>query len=147
MLRDVVNYGVPVQIKDDTAYHYDSIRNKHLSVYRILYGFGLNNRNISYPRIMAVGNILSSTSGYPISKMSTIISISAKVSSITTCSFLVLNNGVEIGSLMLMDEMLKSDSDFNINIDKDDYIQVLAKPISGVISFPEVVLEISGRLI
>jgi hypothetical protein len=79
--------------------------------------------------------------------MSTIISISAKVGSTTTCSFSVLRNGISVGSLMLTDEYIKSDNCFNVNVNKDDSIQILATPIIGVIDFPEVLLEISGRLI
>lgn len=147
MLRDIIHYGGSLQVKDNIVYRYDSSRNKHLSVYRTLFGFGINNRNISHSRIMTAGNILSSTSGYPISKMSTIICISAKVGSNTTCSFSVLKNGVDVGSLMLVDETINSDNNFDVNINKNDYIQMLANPIVGVIDFPEVILEISERFL
>jgi len=147
MLRDSAYRGIPLQIKDNIVYYYDSSRSKHLSVYRTLYGFGLNNRNISHPRIMSiVGGVLSLSAGYPISKTSTIIGISAKVSTNTFCSFSILKNGTGIGSLTLNNQQIKSNNNFNSNLDEDDYIQILANPILGVINFPEVTLEISWRL-
>lgn len=60
MLSDTI-HGIPLKVKNGIVYHYDSNRDKHLSLYRTLYGFGLRNRNISHPRIMAISEVKGQT--------------------------------------------------------------------------------------
>lgn len=149
MLRDTVTrIGPTIKVNGDgdILYYYDTKRSKYLSIYRLEYGFGIQNRNISHPRLMAMsGGVKASYAGYPIPRNSTIISISGRTTNNSNCSFQILKNGTNVGSLSFTNVKISYDNDIDIDLDSGDYIQILANPISGVINFPEINLEISWR--
>ena len=149
MLRDTVTSVGPeikVNSEGDILYYHDTKRDKYLGIYRLMYGFGIDHRNISHQRTMSIsGGVRSTEAGYPIPRDSTIIGITAKATNSANCSFQILKNGTNIGSFTLTNQTINYNNDIDIDIDQGDYLQILVNPNSGVINFPELTLETSWR--
>lgn len=153
MLRDTITNigssgGPTIRLNDegDILYYHDSKRDKYLSIYRLIYGFGIHNRNISHPRYMSMaGRNMAIYSGHVISRNSTIVAISGRTTNNSNCSFQILKNGTSVGSLSFSNVKISYNNDIDIDLNSGDYIQLLANPLTGVVNFPEITLEVSWR--
>lgn len=148
MLKDTFTRGPIIKISDDgILYHYDDIRNKNLSLCKSLYTFGIDHRDISCSRYMSTtGKVRSYNAGYVIPRNSTIISAVVTSTVNAECTFYILNEEVTIGTLLLENQTVQYNNDLNIDIDQEARLHILIVPVSGVISYPTMVLETKWRI-
>lgn len=152
MLRDVITPSTNQhQLKQDShgvLLFFDNSRSKFLSTTRQTYKFGIDHRSISNNRwLHAVNKIGTNVTGYRIPRNATITAITIQSQNITgTSTFNIRRNDnlTNISSTALSTAGITSD-DLNVDIDKDDWLQLFMTVSSGNISYPLFVLELAWR--
>jgi len=151
MLRDTVRKsggGTTFnQTSDGILLFYDTNRTKWLSTSREVFSFGIDHRNITSERYMETVGVITSSTGIRIPRNASITSIAVQTSNVATGVFRIRKNDVvtDIATLSLTSEQGKTQDNLSLDIDKDDWIQVLASPGAGQIDFPVLTLEIAWR--
>lgn len=149
MLRDnVVDTERLNQNSDGILIFYDRSRSVWISISREVISFGIDHRNISSSRWMQMsGKVLSNTSGYKIPRDGIITSISIQSQNNTTCDFRIRKNGntSNLHTTSLTNQSGKSDDNLNININSDDWLQVLLDINNGDIDYPVLSIEVAWR--
>lgn len=136
------------QTTDGILLFYDTGRTKWLSTIRETFTFGIDHINITTERFMQVsGTVITSKTGIRIPRNATITSISVQTSNIATGDFKVRkNNGSSnLIILSLVGNQGKSQDNVSIDLNQNDWIQVLASPGAGQIDNPILILELAWR--
>jgi hypothetical protein len=152
MLRDVIATSTNQhQLKQDShgvLLFFDNSRSKFLSATRQTYKFGIDHRSISNDRwLYAVDKIVTNVTGYRIPRNATITAItiqSQNITGSTTFNIRRNDNPTNISSTALSAAGITSD-DLNVDVDKDDWLQLFMSVSSGNISNPLFVLELAWR--
>ena len=149
MLRDTRNLGPRTLIHNSVFYFWDNVRNTYLSVGRQNVSFGINHRNLSYRRYMAVtGKVFSNTTGYRLMRDAIITAISANTQGIANCNFIIKKNGgTDVTTVSLSGADGKIKDGLNISLDQGDWVQAeidFDNP-GDKASFPELLVEIAWR--
>jgi len=152
MLRDVVTPSSNQnQIKQDSngvLLFFDNSRSKFLSASRQTYKFGVKHRNVASSRwLNIIDGIPTNVTGYKIPRNATITSITIQCSNNTgTTNFIVRKNDnpATIYSSSLSTSSNSVDN-LNVDIDKDDWLQIFMSVTSGAVDFPLLVLELAWR--
>lgn len=152
MLRDVIRRsgggtGTTFnQTIDGILLFYDNIRTKWLSTSRESFLFGINHKNITTERYMLIGEVVASATGIRIPRNATITSISVQTKNTTTGSFKIRKNdsSVDLLTLTLSSEQGKSQNNISIDINQDDWLQVLISPVTAI-DYPILNLELAWR--
>ncbi len=148
MLRDTVEKP-RTQTYNGILYHYDSSRSKWLSYSRQLIGFGIHHKNISHPQFMKMsGGVNSRVSGYSLVREAVITSVTIQTKSISAnCDFKLQKNGtgLDVTTFNLTGVSSLSLDNLNIDLNKDDWIQMLASPVVGITNYPELLIELAWR--
>jgi hypothetical protein len=149
MLRDtIVNTQQFSQNSDGILLFFDQSRTKWISTSRQIIEFGINHKNISTDRwLMTAGGVYTTSTGYKVPRNGTIMSTSIQSTANATCSFLVKrnNNVTTLHTLSLTAQTGKSDDNLDINVNENDWLQVLLSINTGVISYPVLLIEIGWR--
>jgi len=151
MLRDTIvrRQSQLTQDAHGIVLFYDNSRSKQLSITRESFSFGINHRNISSSQWMQLTTRnRSNVTGYKIIRDATLTSISVQTqNSVENCAFYVRKNGVltNITSITLIGQTSNVIDDLDVNVDKDDWIQIYLQVNSGNVDFPSLLLELAWR--
>lgn len=152
MLRDTIpkrSGGTSFnQTSDGILLFFDSGRTKWLSTARETFVFGINHKNLTSERYMLLaGKLVTSATGIRIPRNATITSITVQTKNSATGTFRIRKNDIssDLATLTLTSEQGKSQSNLSIDLDKDDWIQILMSPGAGQIDYPVLNLEMAWR--
>jgi len=136
------------QTSDGILLFFDTGRTKWLSTSRENIVFGINHKNLTDERYMFLsGKVVTSSTGLRVPRNATITSISVQTKNLAIGTFRVRRNDVvtDLTTLTLASEQGKSQDNLSIDINKDDWIQVIMSPGAGQIDFPVLNLELAWR--
>lgn len=148
MLLDNIQGNSRIKISNGFVMLYDASRSSWISATRENVGFGLNNHNISGGRYLKmVGDVYSNITGYKMLRPAIITGFSVQTRDIGYANFNIKKNKNtgNIYQYVLNGESGGSTNSLNISLDKDDYLQLYTEVTSGLISYPECLLEICWR--
>jgi hypothetical protein len=146
MLRDTVPGCPQFDYENGIIFIYDTERDKWLSVSRESVAFGIKNKNIMNDRWMCMaGDVQSISSGYRLYRDLTITAISFQNKEMANCVIELKCDGLTLYTLTLNSQTGKAVDNLDINLDGSDCLHVFLKIISGTVSFPELMVEISWR--
>jgi len=150
MLRDTIvgKDGVLKQV-NGVLFYYDIARGKWISVFREVFSFTHDHRNIVADIWLRIeGKIPSNINGYLMSRDSVITALSAKTENISDCIFHIRKNGspTDITSLTFNNQTIGSINSLNIDLDAGDYIQCFLEVTSGNVDYPVVNIEVAARI-
>ena len=148
MLRDTIVKDSALKQVNGVLFYYDTSRGKWVSVFREVFSFTHNHRNIPNDMWLRIeGKIPSNLNGYLMTRDSVITSLSAKTENIADCVFRIRKNGspTNIASLTFIGQTTGQLNSLNIDLDAGDYIQCFLEVTSGDVDYPIVNVEIAAR--
>ena len=134
--------------ENGVPYYWDISRNKWISVFREIFSFTHDHRNISANMWLRIqGNIPSNLNGYSIIRNSVITAVNVRGQNLLNAVFRFRKNGIptNIISITLTNEKSKTQDILNINLNAGDYIQCFMEVTSGNVDYPIANVEISAR--
>jgi hypothetical protein len=148
MLRDTIVKDSALKQENGVLFYYDISRGKWVSVFREVFSFTHDHRNIPNDMWLRIeGKIPSNINGYLMPRDSVITGLSAKTENLSDCVFRIRKNGVltDITSLTFSGQTTGSINSLNINLDAGDYIQCFLEVTSGNVDYPIVNIEVAAR--
>lgn len=144
MLIDTVYRGPRFKTKESILYFFDQSRTKWITPFRETVMFGISRNSITDIMWMQlIPTTYSNNNGYQIIRSSIITSISIRTKNICTCHFNLQrnNDGINLFNLSIenVDHIIYDG--LNIDLNKDDWLQISIDPNGQEISYPEVVVE------
>lgn len=149
MLRDTRDLGPRTLVHNSVFYFWDNERNVYISTSRQNVSFGIDHKNLSYKRYMAMtGKVFSNTTGYHIIRDAIITAISANTRGIANCKFNIRKNGgTDVTTVELTGANGTVEDDLSILLEKGDWIQAeidFNNP-GDKASNPELLIEVAWR--
>ena len=144
MLTDTVYRGPRFKTKEGILYFYDQSRNKWITPFRETAMFGISRNSLTESMWMQViPTTYSNNNGYQIIRSSLITAISIRTKTICECNFNLQrnNDGINLFNLKIVDANQFTYDNLNIDLSKDDWLQISIDPNGQEISYPEVVVE------
>lgn len=150
MLRDtIVNTQQLSQNHNGLLMFYDNSRLRWISTSRELVSFGIGYKDLHTARWMQViGGVNTNISGYKLVRDGLITSLTVQTQTLTTCDFVIRKNGnpSNIHTLSLINELSKVNDNMNIDLNENDWLQVLLVVPDGYrVNYPVLNLEIAWR--
>ena len=134
-------------IRAGIAYLYDSVRNKFMSIEKTILGFGRqgSSRN-QYLGLFGNSNFPSNSSGFRVTRNSTITSLSTQLGSVGTCTINIRKNDgtADIASITLTAVDGNHDTAVNVDVTAGDFIQCYVSNANAVEN-PMVLMEMKYR--
>jgi len=149
MLRDTRNIGPRTLVYNSNLYYWDITRNTWVSVGRQNISFGIDHKNLSYKRYMAMtGKVFSNTSGYRLIRDAMITAVSANTQGTANCKFNIRKNGgTDVTTVELTGAAGTVEDNLSILLEKGDWIQaeIDFNNTGDKANFPEICVEIAWR--
>ena len=128
--------------------YYDQSRVTWVSTFRENVTFGLSNKSISHDRWMSLtGKVSSNLSGYRLPRNTLITAVTVQTSNIANCVFRIRKNGspTNIHSVTLSGVDGITQDSLNVELNTNDWIQAYLDVTTGVVDYPEFLLELAWR--
>lgn len=143
------NFSTPnLRLINGIIYFYDDTKNKWLSVAKEPFIFGIDNRNVVGDRWLATSvEVPSNIISVRMPRNGSITTVTAQTQNNSDCNFYIRRNGnvTNLYNLSLSTESGKTIEGLDVEINKDDYLQVLLSVNSGNVDFPHFFIEINWR--
>lgn len=125
---------------------YDISRSKWISIDRSNFYFGFQGAVTHRLWLDVIGNTPSIQSSYRLIRDTVITGVSVNSKNNTTSDIRIMKNtSTLVYEFSLSSEAGKSIDNLNVNLDKDDVIQVLIYNVTGAINYPVVSVEVAWR--
>ena len=124
---------------------YDNNRSKWLSVSRDSIKFGIGHNNITSNRWLMIDEVWTNLQGYDIDRNVTITLITAQSQNNSNCKFRIINSSGDLYLVELINESKKINDDININVDRNDSIQVFLEVNENKVDYPSLLIEYAWR--
>ena len=131
---------------DNIVYMYD-IRDKWISINKIIFCFGNENKTKDQYLNYFVGRFPSKTSGLRLSRNAIITSLSAQFASLSTGTFHIRknNSSSNLVTLDVLNDYGKHLNNINLELTEGDFLQCYFESVSDVVS-PIILVEIGWRV-